>query len=309
MSTIIKARSPYHIQHQNLDSDPSLVNLTCGDIEFSGFAVDADGVITIPTAIITEGQTSIAIDSTFPSSFRRLDVTKPRTLECTLTVPSGYLNEGDEIICAAVATQQAQVVIMQCKTFQIENKSLTDTVTFEYRSCGNEIETIQVLSAATATICLHPQSTPVYIEGTENYNVKFLNFGCVTGSQAYALVGCVGSFSTRAEARAAYNSDFAANNRGNAIFIDVDGVTSLNVPDDFGLRQFSLVSFSATDSNSDGNPDKLTAPFLEDGWWALNISAASGFAQTNLEIEFRTVDSVIQEGGYSYGDGATLDPL
>ena len=75
--------------------------LACSDITFTGFAVSQGGVITTPSIDIG------TISSTSPSSFDTVTVDTVRTLTLDITVPSGYYNTGDTLVCTTTATQPA----------------------------------------------------------------------------------------------------------------------------------------------------------------------------------------------------------
>jgi hypothetical protein len=75
--------------------------LSCNDITLSGFAVAEDGTITLPTTDIG------TISSTSPASFSRVNVDTTQTLTVNITVPSGYYNVGDTLVCSTTAVQSA----------------------------------------------------------------------------------------------------------------------------------------------------------------------------------------------------------
>lgn len=281
MSTIIKARSPYHIRLQNLVSETVLVNLTCQDIEITGFSVDDGGVITDPTAKIKEGQTAITIDSTSPASFDRSDVSVPRTLYCTFTVPSGYKNSTETITCTTTAIQSSQPVVLQCKTMRITN---TDTVsqTFEFTNCGNNEETVSIGAGSYSDVCVYPMSDITSQSGTSNYEVHFQSYGCTTNSNIYIhSVGIYGGFIIRQDARdAAIIGDL--NHplyQGQPYYRDALPQTLTD-----GLKTGTIVF-----RNIDGTG------IFPDGWYGTSIyDTRDG---STLYFEMRLVDSIIVEGG------------
>lgn len=75
--------------------------LSCSDITLTGFAVAEDGTITPPTTDIG------TISSTSPASFDRVNVDTTQTLTVNITVPSGYYNVGDTLVCSTTAVQSA----------------------------------------------------------------------------------------------------------------------------------------------------------------------------------------------------------
>lgn len=78
--------------------------LNCTGLILSGFSVSDQGVITLPTTNIG------TIASTSPASFTSVTQDTSRTLSVTITVPSGYSNATEEIVCTTTAIQSAPVL-------------------------------------------------------------------------------------------------------------------------------------------------------------------------------------------------------
>ena len=305
MSTVIKARSPFHIQQQNLVPAVELPELLCEDIDLAGFEIDQDGTITQGTAKIREDQTALTIASISPTSFARVDVSTEQTILVNITIPSGYQNAGDTKTCGVIVEQLSQAVVMQCRTFRVFNNSTTEILTVKYIACGNIEETQTVAVEDSEDICVQPNTTIDWYAGSSDWQEKFISYGCITGVKAYGISGYVGPYLTRQAARDARNqSNWAINNRGTLQWID-----DFTIRENFGIRKGTLVSTRSFDSDSDGTSDSLEAPFLSDGWYAVNVTTQTGYVTTDVNIEFRTVDSVVQEGGFTYVGGAVLDPL
>ena len=74
--------------------------LACEDITISGFAVDENGAITQPTI-------DIGTFTSSPASFATVTVATVQTLTLDITVPAGYYNTGDILVCTTTATQPA----------------------------------------------------------------------------------------------------------------------------------------------------------------------------------------------------------
>ena len=73
---------------------------SCSDVTLSGFAVSSGGVITAPTVDVG------TLVSTSPASFDSIVYTvTSRTLNATITAPSGYFNAGSNIVCTTTANQ------------------------------------------------------------------------------------------------------------------------------------------------------------------------------------------------------------
>lgn len=281
MSTIIKARSPYHIRLQNLVSEDALVNLSCQDIEITGFSVDDGGVITAPTAKIKDGQTAITIDSTSPASFDRSDVTVPRVLYCTFTVPSGYKNSTDTITCSTTAIQSSQPVVLQCKTMRITNTDITSQ-TFEFTNCGNNEETVSIGAGSYSDVCVYPLSDITSQSGTSNYEVHFQSYGCTTNSNNYISANnFYGPFLVRQDAIDAEATDDANHPlyQGRLYFKDAQPQTGTD-----GFKT-GTVLFKNTDNTG----------LLPDGWYGSKDILPD--LVTLQPFQVRLVDSIIVEGG------------
>ena len=105
---MIKARSPFFIEHEEPAPPAVLPRFTCADTVISGLSIAADGTITNPT--VTVG----TFHSTEPSSFGTVNVDTVRNVQVLITYdptthrpPSGTSNE---IYCIVQATQPATVV-------------------------------------------------------------------------------------------------------------------------------------------------------------------------------------------------------
>ena len=81
--------------------NPDNPEFDCTDLTLSGFAVAANGTVTVPT--INTG----TIVSTSPSSFSIVDTGTTRTLTVNITSPAGFNNSGQQISCTTTATQSA----------------------------------------------------------------------------------------------------------------------------------------------------------------------------------------------------------
>ncbi len=89
-------------------------DLVCGDINFTGFSISDQGIITVPSINIG------SIASTSPASFNTVSVDTIRTLTINITVPSGYSNEGNTIVCTTTATQPLEVLpTLECSDITI----------------------------------------------------------------------------------------------------------------------------------------------------------------------------------------------
>lgn len=119
--------------------------LACGDITISGFAVAEDGTITSPTIDIG------TISSTSPSSFDRVNVDTTRTLTLNITVPSGYFNVGDTLVCTTTATQSASATLA-CEDITISGFAVDENGTITQPTIDIGTFTSSPASFATVTV-------------------------------------------------------------------------------------------------------------------------------------------------------------
>lgn len=106
LTVTIEAPSDYRNVGQTIECTTTATQvltptLSCSDITLTGFAVAEDGTITPPTTDIG------TISSTSPASFDRVNVDTTQTLTVNITVPSGYYNVGDTLVCSTTAVQSA----------------------------------------------------------------------------------------------------------------------------------------------------------------------------------------------------------
>lgn len=89
---------------EDVYSVSGLSPLSCTGLILTGFSVSDQGVITLPTTNIG------TIASTSPASFTSVTEDTSRTLSVTITVPSGYSNATETIVCTTTAIQEAPVL-------------------------------------------------------------------------------------------------------------------------------------------------------------------------------------------------------
>jgi len=98
-------------------TQPLTPTLACGDIAITGFAVDENGAITLPTLDIG------TISSSSPASYATVSVDTVRTLNLDITVPAGYFNVGSTLACTTTATQPPYNVL-ECSEVTISGFSV-----------------------------------------------------------------------------------------------------------------------------------------------------------------------------------------
>lgn len=98
-------------------TQPLTPTLACSDITISGFAVDENGAITLPTLDIG------TISSSSPASYATVSTNTVRTLNLDITVPAGYFNTGSTLACTTTATQPPYNVL-DCSEITISGFSV-----------------------------------------------------------------------------------------------------------------------------------------------------------------------------------------
>lgn len=150
---MIKARSPFFIEHEEPAPPAVLPRFTCADTVISGLSIAADGTITNPT--VTVG----TFHSTEPSSFGTVNVDTVRNVQVLITYdptthrpPSGTSNE---IYCIVQATQPATVVAAFPKNYRVTNNSTTETALISYIAFdGGQQITHYLAPSSTVDICV-----------------------------------------------------------------------------------------------------------------------------------------------------------
>lgn len=132
---------------------PPLADLICDDITLTGFAVAADGTVTLPTVDIG------TIASTSPANYAIVNVATQRTLTVNITVPSGYGNTGENIACTTTATQPLT------PTLACEDITLT----------GFAVAWDGVITLPTTDIGTIASTTPASFEDVETDTLRTLN--------------------------------------------------------------------------------------------------------------------------------------
>ena len=121
---MIKARSPYYIEHEEPAAPAVLNRFTCEDTVISGLAVAANGTITNPTASVG------TFHSVEPSSFGTVTTDTVRNVVVYVTYDSSKFrpptDSSDEIGCTVQVTQPATVTPAHCKTYRVTNNSSTE---------------------------------------------------------------------------------------------------------------------------------------------------------------------------------------
>ena len=91
-----------------------LIDLSCNNINLEGFSITDQGVITSPTTNVG------TIASISPASFDTVTIDTTRTLSVSITVPSGYSNSTQTIVCTTTAIQPKEILpTLECSDITI----------------------------------------------------------------------------------------------------------------------------------------------------------------------------------------------
>ena len=115
-----------------------LVDLTCSNLTLTGFAVSDTGSITLPTTSIG------TITATSPASFDAVTEQTPRTLSVTITVPSGYSNSTQSIVCTTTTFQEAPALpTLSCSDITLSGFAVSydGTITLPSTDIGTIVST------------------------------------------------------------------------------------------------------------------------------------------------------------------------
>lgn len=152
---MIKARSPFFIEHEEPAPPVVLQRFSCDDTVISGLSIAADGTITNPT--VTVG----TFHSVEPSSFGTVPVDTLRNVQVLVTYdqanflpPSGT---SYEIYCLKQVLQPATTIIAYQKNYRVTNHSTTENALINYIAFdGNQEITHFLAPSSTVDICVAP---------------------------------------------------------------------------------------------------------------------------------------------------------
>tara|TARA_R100001463_G_scaffold23695_2_gene56642 strand:+ start:3339 stop:4892 length:1554 start_codon:yes stop_codon:yes gene_type:complete len=158
-------------------TQPLTATLVCGDITISGFAVDENGAITLPTLNIG------TISSSSPSSYATVFTNTVRTLNLDITVPAGYFNGGSTLACTTTATQPPYNVL-DCSEVTISGFDLYASGRYNSSAVSVDIGTIDSMSPGSfATVTTETTRTlTVNITVPGGYSNAGQTIACTTTS-------------------------------------------------------------------------------------------------------------------------------
>lgn len=156
-------------------TQPLTPTLACSDITISGFAVDENGAITLPTLDIG------TISSSSPASYATVSTNTVRTLNLDITVPAGYFNTGSTLACTTTATQPPYNVL-DCSEVTISGFDLYASGRYNSSSVAVDIGTIDSMSPGSfATVTTETTRTlTVNITVPSGYSNAGQTIACTT---------------------------------------------------------------------------------------------------------------------------------
>lgn len=181
---MIKARSPFFIEHEETAAPTVLPRFTCDDTVISGLEIAANGTITNPTVSVG------TLHSIEPSSFGTVTVATSRIVNVKVTYDSANFrpptDDSDEIYCAVEYLQPATVTAAHCKTYEVENHSTDETATVRYIACdGDQLIVHTLQPSSSVTICVAAVNSTTFGYPTVlGSNVTYFDSlaGCTTDS-------------------------------------------------------------------------------------------------------------------------------
>lgn len=179
---MIKARSPFYIEHEEPAAPAVLPRFTCADTVITGLSIAADGTITNPSVSVG------TFHSTEPSSFGTVPVDTIRYVQVLVTYDSNDFlppsETSNEIYCLKTFVQPATVVAAHCKSYRVTNNDNTNNTLITYVSCdGNQNITHFLPPNSTVDICVAPVDNETFGFPTvvgENATYFDLVQGCST---------------------------------------------------------------------------------------------------------------------------------
>jgi hypothetical protein len=123
-------------------TQPLTPTLACEDITISGFSVDENGAITLPTLDIG------TISSSSPASYATVSTDTVRTLNLDIIVPAGYFNAGSTLACTTTATQPPYNVL-DCTEVTISGFSVFASGNYNSSLVAVDIGTISSMTPSS----------------------------------------------------------------------------------------------------------------------------------------------------------------
>lgn len=173
---MIKARSPYYIEHEEPAAPVVLPRFTCADTVISGLSIAADGTITNPSVSVG------TFHSVEPSSFGISYVAIRRTMVVYVTYDATNFRPpsetSSEIGCTVEFTQPATAFTPFNREFTVTNHSTTENASVTYFNTTQVYETEQIPPNTTITICIGYSSyNEVHMPSVAGSNVTYLQTG------------------------------------------------------------------------------------------------------------------------------------
>ncbi len=155
---MIRARSPFFIEHEESSAPTVLPRFTCHDTSITGLSIAANGTITNPSVSVG------TLHSVEPTSFGTVSTATTRNVLVYVTYDSSNFrpptDSSNQIACPVQFTQPATTVAASQKKFRVTNNSTTQTALLQYVAFNGSVQinhTMQPLE--TVDICVAPFDT------------------------------------------------------------------------------------------------------------------------------------------------------
>jgi len=155
---VIRARSPFFIEHEESSAPTVLPRFTCHDTSITGLSIAANGTITNPSVSVG------TLHSVEPTSFGTVSTATTRNVLVYVTYDSSNFrpptDSSNQIACPVQFTQPATTVAASQKKFRVTNNSTTQTALLQYVAFNGSVQinhTMQPLE--TVDICVAPFDT------------------------------------------------------------------------------------------------------------------------------------------------------
>jgi len=152
---VIRARSPFFIEHEESSAPTVLPRFTCHDTSITGLSIAANGTITNPSVSVG------TLHSVEPTSFGTVSTATTRNVLVYVTYDSSNFrpptDSSNQIACPVQFTQPATTVAASQKKFRVTNNSTTQTALLQYVAFNGSVQinhTMQPLE--TVDICVAP---------------------------------------------------------------------------------------------------------------------------------------------------------
>tara|TARA_R100000231_G_scaffold139023_1_gene118915 strand:- start:10084 stop:10632 length:549 start_codon:yes stop_codon:yes gene_type:complete len=152
---VIRARSPFFIEHEESSAPTVLPRFTCADTSITGLSIAANGTITNPSVSVG------TLHSIEPTSFGTVTTATVRNVLVYVTFDSSNFrpptDSSNQIACPVSFEQPATTVAAAQKNFRVTNNSTTETAFLQYTAFDGSVQINHTMQPSeTVDICVAP---------------------------------------------------------------------------------------------------------------------------------------------------------